>query len=128
MAATFDIGKIEGRDRFPNLDKACQQSIECIQVRYFFALYTAVWSTTVNTAFKIQETKFFMVRTLLVSPMLIYILILVPLPYLSSHLFQFHAGATMPMKALCIMLAMLLRYQLLTQLVMVCSRLQGPDQ
>ncbi len=55
MAATFDIGKLEGRDRFPNLDKACQHTIECIQVSYFFALYTAVWSSTVNIAFKIQE-------------------------------------------------------------------------
>lgn len=55
MAATFDIGKSEGRDRFPNLDKACQLTIECIQVSYFFAFYTAVWLGTVNIAFKIQE-------------------------------------------------------------------------
>ena len=71
MAATFDIGKSEGRDRFPNLDKACQLTIECIQVSYFFAFYTAVWLATVNIAFKIQERLYHLVRTLLVSPMLI---------------------------------------------------------
>ena len=34
----------------------------------------------------------------------------------------------MPLKALCIVLLLLLRYQLWMQPVMVCSRLQSPDE
>ncbi len=54
-------------------------------------------------------------------PMLISILTLVPFPYLSSHLFQFHAAATMHMTLLCMILLLLLRYQLGMQPVKVAA-------
>ena len=34
MAASFDLAENDGRDRFPNLDQACQHVIECIQVGF----------------------------------------------------------------------------------------------
>ena len=32
MAASFDLGQSEGRDRFPNLDQARGHLVECVQV------------------------------------------------------------------------------------------------
>lgn len=57
MAATFDIGKLEGRDRFPNLEKACQHTIECIQVSYFSSFHTVVCSSTVNFALQTEQVQ-----------------------------------------------------------------------
>ncbi|DBB18928.1 TPA: hypothetical protein ACH3X3_000505 [Trebouxia sp. C0006] len=48
MAATFEIGKLEGRDRFPNLDKACQHTIECIQEAGDTIFVPSGWHHTVE--------------------------------------------------------------------------------
>ncbi|DBA81219.1 TPA: hypothetical protein ACH3X2_007033 [Trebouxia sp. C0005] len=48
MAATFDIGKLEGRDRFPNLEKACQHTIECIQEAGETIFVPSGWHHTVE--------------------------------------------------------------------------------
>ncbi|DBA96945.1 TPA: hypothetical protein ACH3X1_001275 [Trebouxia sp. C0004] len=48
MAATFDIGKSDGRDRFPNLDTACQHTIECVQEAGETIFVPSGWHHTVE--------------------------------------------------------------------------------
>ena len=91
------------------------------------AVYTAVWSSTVEPL-NVQERLHV---SDLYSPYVAdahFYPYPGPFPYLASHLFQFHAAATMPMMLLCMILLLLLRYLLGMPPVIVCSRLQRSDE